>query len=162
MVRDEKEVVNIFNDIFVKIVLHLRKNTEHGFHNSTNISHNPTENATSKYGNYPSVIAIKKHMKSTNSSFSFQTVTKENTAKLITNLDNKKAVQSSDIPTKLVKEFGCLFSSFIAANVNKSINEGTYVDAFNKAEIRPLYKKDGRTKKSNYRPIGVSKCFKNL
>ena len=31
-------------------------------------------------------------MKGTNSSFSFQTVTKENTAKLITNLDNKKAI----------------------------------------------------------------------
>ena len=60
-----------------------------------------------------------------------------------------------DIPTKLVKEFGCLFSSFIASNVNKCIKEGTYVDAFKKSEIRPLYKKGGRTEKSNYRPISV-------
>ena len=50
-------------------------------------------------------------MKGTNSSFSFQTVTKENTAKLTTNIDNKKAAQSIDIPSKLFKEFGCLFSS---------------------------------------------------
>ena len=28
-----------------------------------------------------------------------------------------------DIPTKLVKEFGCLFSSFIASNINKCINK---------------------------------------
>ena len=78
-------------------------------------------------------------MKGTNSSLSFQTVTKENTAKLITNLDNKKAIIIMDIPTKLVKEGGCLFLSFIASNVNKWINYGTYEDAFKKAEIRPLY-----------------------
>ena len=83
---------------------------------------------------------MKKHMKGTNSLFSFQTVTKENTAKLKTNLGNKKAVQSTDIPNKLVKEFGCLFSSFIASNVNKCICKCTYVDAFTKAEVRPLYK----------------------
>ena len=60
-----------------------------------------------------------------------------------------------DISTKLVKEFGCLFSSFIGSSINKCINEGTYVDAFKKAEIRPIYKKDGGTEKSNYRPISV-------
>ena len=102
-------------------------------------------------------------MKGTNSSFSFQTVTKENTAKLMTNLGNKKAVQSMYIPAKFVKEFDCLFSNFIESNVSKRINEGTYVDAFKKTEVRPLYKKDGRTKKSNYRPISflsnVSKIY---
>ena len=45
-------------------------------------------------------------MKGTNSSFSFQTVTKENIAKLLMNLDIKKAVQSMDVLTNLVKEFG--------------------------------------------------------
>ena len=107
--RDEKEVANIFNNFFVKVVPILGINTEHEFLNTTNISHNPIENAFYKYENHPSVIAIKNHMKGTNSSFSFQTVTKENTAKLITNLDNK--LKSMDIPTKLVKEFSCLFSS---------------------------------------------------
>ena len=48
------------------------------------------ENAIYKYENHPSVIAIKNHIKATNSSFSFQTVTKESTAKLIRNLDKKK------------------------------------------------------------------------
>ena len=122
MVRDEKEVANIFNDFFVNIVPNLGINTKHDFLNTTNISHNPIENAIYKYENHPSVIAIKSHMKGTNSSFFFQTVTKENTAKLTMNLDNKKAAPSMDIPTKLVKEFGCLFSSFIASNVHKCIN----------------------------------------
>ena len=111
MVRDEKEVANIFYDFFCKYSPEFR-DTEHEFLNTTNISHNRIENAIYKYENHPSVIAIKNHTKNTNSSFSFQAVAEENTAKRITNLDNKKAVQSMDIPTKLVKEFGCLFSSF--------------------------------------------------
>ena len=44
-----------------------------------------------------------KTMKGTNCSFSFQTVTKESTGKLTTDLDNKKTVQSIDIPAKLIK-----------------------------------------------------------
>ena len=92
LVRNEQEVANTFNDFFVNIVPNLGINTEHDFLNTTYISHNPIENAIYKYENHPSVIAIKKHMKGTISSFSFHTVTKENIAKLITNLDIKKAV----------------------------------------------------------------------
>ena len=110
----------VSEDFFVKIVPILGINTEHEFLNTTKISHNPIENAIYKYENHPSVIAIKNHMKGTNSTFSFQSVTKENTTKLITNLDNK--LKSMDIPTKLVKEFSYLFSSFIASNLIKCIN----------------------------------------
>ena len=122
LVRDEKEVANIFNDFFVNTVPNLGINIEHDFLNTTNISHNQIENAIWKYENHPSIIAIRKYMKGTNSSLSFQAVTKEKTAELITNLDNKKAIQSVDIPAKLIKESGCLFSRFIASSVNKCIN----------------------------------------
>ena len=54
-------------------------------------------------------------MKGTNSSFSFQIDTKKNTEKLIANLDNKKAIQSADIPIKLVKGFAC-FQVLVVGN----------------------------------------------
>ena len=46
-----------------------------------------------------------------------------------------------------------LFSRFITTNV--CIAEITFVNEFKKAEVCPIYKKDERTEKSNYRPIGV-------
>ena len=49
LVRNEKEVANIFNDFFVNIVPNLGINKEHDFLNTTNISHNPIENAIYKY-----------------------------------------------------------------------------------------------------------------
>ena len=129
--------------------------TKHEFLNSTDNSQDPIENAICKYENHPSIILIKKHMQGANSSFVFETVTKEKIEKLITNLNIRKAVQSNDIPTKLVKEFGYLFSKYIATSINRCITGGTFVNAFKKAEVRPIYKKDGRTEKSNYRPISV-------
>ena len=120
LVTDKKKVANIFNDFFCKYSHDFRDKYRNEFLNTTNISHNPIENAIYKYENHPGAIAIKNHMKGTNSSFSFQTVTKQNTAKLIANLDNK--LKSMDIPTKLVKNFSWLFSSFIASNVIKCIN----------------------------------------
>ena len=59
----------------------------------------------------------------------------------------KKAIQSTDIPTKLIKKFCDFFSEFIYKSIN---------------QVRPLYKNDGRAEKSNYRPISflsVSKIY---
>ena len=41
LVRDGKEVANIFNDFFVNIVPNLGINTKNEFLNITNTSHNP-------------------------------------------------------------------------------------------------------------------------
>ena len=98
-------------------------------------------------------------MQGTNSSFVFETVTKEKIEKLITNLNIKKAVQSNDIPTKLVKEFGYLFSTYIATSINRCITGGTFVTAFKKAEVRPIYKKDGEQKNRITDPLAFCQMF---
>ena len=107
-------------------------------------------------------LQLKTHMKGTNSSFSFHTITKENTAKLITNLDIKKHVQSMVIPTKLVKEFGCLFSSFTASNINKCINKGTYVDAIKKRKFDHFTKKMEEQKNQTIGPIVSFRMFQKF
>ena len=48
LVRDEKEVTNIFNNFFVITVPDLETNTKHEFLNTTNISHNRIEIALFK------------------------------------------------------------------------------------------------------------------
>ena len=88
LVKDEMKAANIFNYFFVNVVPNFGINTEYDFLNTTNISHNPIENAIYKDENHPNVISVKKDMKDTNFSFVFQTVTKKNSAKLKTNLHN--------------------------------------------------------------------------
>ena len=94
-------------------------------------------------------------MQDVNSSFVFETVTKVKIGKLITSLNFRKDAQSNDIPTKLIKEFGYLFSKYITTSINRCVAGGTFVNAFKKAEVLPIYKKDGRTEKSNCRHISV-------
>ena len=74
--------------------------------------------------------------------FVFETVTNQKIEKLKnwTKLNIRKAVQSNDIPTKLVKEFGYLFSRYIAISINRCIAEGTFVNGFKGAmKLCPTY-----------------------
>ena len=93
-------------------------------------------------------------MENWNSSFSFQHVPKDKITNTIEKLDPKKVVQSNYIPTKLIKSFSGFFSDYvyIYINLNKCFKNG---EDFKKAEMHPLYKKDGRKEKSNYRPISI-------
>ena len=88
-------------------------------------------------------------------SFTFQPVTKNQISNLIKLLNDKKAVQSTDIPTKLIKEFCDFFSEFICKSINHRITEGNFIADFKVAEVCPLYKNDGRADKSNERPISI-------
>ena len=45
--------------------------------------------------------------------------------------------------------------SFLNLYTKISVAAGDFVDDFKQAEVRPFYKKDGRTDKSNYRPISI-------
>ena len=55
----------------------------------------------------------------------------------------------------MIKDYCVFFSEFIHKDTNLCIAAGTFINYFKQAEVRPLYKKDGRTDKSNYRPISI-------
>ena len=147
LVKDEEDVANIFNNFFVNIVPNLVINTQHEFLNFTDNSQDSVENAICKYENHPSIISINKYMEGANLSFVFEIVTKEKIEILVTNLNIRKAVQSNDIPTKLVKEFDYYW--YVGTNISRCITQVTFVNPFKKAKVQPIYKKDGRIEKSD-------------
>ena len=81
-------------------------------------------------------------------------------------LNTNKASHSSNIPTKTLKQNVDFFSPFILDYVNKSISSCTFPSILKLADIIPVYKKDSRYEKSNYRPISVlpnlSKIFQSV
>ena len=127
----------------------------HMFLSNTNTPNDPLEKIIDKYKNHPSTTCIDKHMKNSELSFTFQPVTKNQISNLIKLLNDSKAVQLTDIPTKLIKEFCDFFSEFIYKSINHCITEGNFVADFQVAEVRPLYENYGRADKSNYRPISI-------
>ena len=81
-------------------------------------------------------------------------------------LNANNASHSSNISTKILKQKVDFFSPFILGYVNKPISSSTFPSIIKLADITPVYKKDSRYEKSNYRPISVlpnlSKIFENV
>ena len=84
------------------------------FLSNTNTSDDPLDKIISKYKNHLGMYCINKQMTNSELSFTFQPVTKNQISNFIKFLNDKRAVQSTDIPTKLIKEFCHFFSEFIA------------------------------------------------
>ena len=127
----------------------------HNLLSDLDTTNDPIEKIINKYQNHSSITSINKHMTHSELTFSFQPVTKEQITNLIRLLNNKKATQSSDRPTKLIKKYCVFFSEFMHKDINLCITAGNFVDDFKQAEVRPFYKKDGRRGKSKYRPISI-------
>ena len=98
-----------------------------------------------------------------NSMFSFKEIGKTEVIKEIKYLDIKKGLLSSDIPTKIIKEFDNLLATFIIENFNLCLNKGEFPEILKIAEVTPIYKKANPFEKDNYRPISIlSNISKNF
>ena len=157
IIRNEVKVANVFNKYFVNMVPSMGMTNNNNFLSTTDTSdtNDPLEKIIDKYKNHPSTPSINKHMTNSELSFTFQPVTKNQISNLIKLLNNKKAIQSNYIPTKLIKKFCDFFSEFIYKSINHCITEGNFIAGFKKAEVLPLYINNGRADKSNYRPISI-------
>ena len=67
-------------------------------------------------------------MENSDSSFSFQHVSKDKITKTVKMLDPKKVLQSNDIPTNLIKSFSGFSLIHIYINLNICIKDGEYVE----------------------------------
>ena len=85
-------------------------------------------------------------MNNSNYTFSFKFETQEKFSKLIQNLNCNKATQQ-------LKENGEIFSYILCHNFNNSLFSKVFPSSLKKADITPVYKKDKKFLKSNYRPV---------
>ena len=72
-------------------------------------------------------------------------------------LDASKACQDTDVPTKIIKENADIFTDFIHPSINASINNGDFPSFLKLANVIPVFKKDSKNSKDNYRPISILK-----
>ena len=152
VVSDESKLVEIFSKYFGNIVQNL------GIDGLTNTSSDndavTIRQAIEKYQNHPSIKLIRENIDATNN-FSFDLINPECISKIINNLDTSKATQQVDIPTKIIKDNKDLFSCFISASINNAVNKGVFPNELKQVDIKPIYKKESRNKKENYRPINI-------
>ena len=56
---------------------------------------------------------------------------------------------------KNIKDNKDLFSYFISASFNNAVNKGVFPNELKHADIKPIYKKESRNEKENYRPVSI-------
>ena len=153
VVSDESELVELFSKYFGNIVQKL------GIDGLTNTSSDSdavtTRQAIQKYQNHPSIKVIRENI-DTNNNFFSELVNSECISKIINNLDKSKATQQGDIPTKIIKDNKDLFPYFISASFNNAVNKGVFPDELKQADIKPIYKKESRNERENYRLVSIS------
>ena len=81
-------------------------------------------------------------------------------------MKTKKSCQSSDTPTKIIKLNSDIFSSFIHKHLNYCIAKGELPNDLKHTDIAPVYKKNNKCEKENYKPVSIllnlSKIYKKL
>ena len=70
-------------------------------------------------------------------------------------LNNKKASQNSDIPTKIIKENSDIFEKVLCSFINDSIKSSTFTSCLKETDVTPIHKKGEKDKKENYRPVSI-------
>ena len=150
---DDQKISTVFNDFFSSIVSNL--NIPHYEDQNVNLENidDPLQVIKEKYKNHPSIVAILD--KKFDKSFSFQPVSKEEIEKEILALLDGKAVQQSDIPTKIVKMNVDIFSDLLYFEVYKTIEFSTFPFCMKLADVTPAYKKENRSLKDNYRSVSI-------
>ena len=95
------------------------------------------------------------HTTSLCSSFCLYDTSEEEVVRLIGNLSDGKAINESDMPTKIIKLAKFVLAPILTRIFNKCINEGFYPDCLKVAEVIPIYKSGEQKICSNYQPISI-------
>ena len=105
-----------------------------------------TLRAILKCKDHPRILAIQNNCKNV-IKFAFEEIDLESIEKEIHNLKINKTSQSSDIPTKIIRENVDIFAEFLWKIINSSIKSSTFLSCLKSADVTPLHKKEKKTKK---------------
>ena len=154
VVKTELETAETLNNFFGNVIKNQMIPKYSEYDPSIDRVENRTIRAILKYRNHPSILAIRQRKKA-QISFCFKEVSIKEIQKEILNLNNKKASQNSDIPTKIIKENSDIYGKVLCSFINNSIKSFTFPSCLKEADVTPIHKKDKKDKKENYRPVSI-------
>ena len=161
LVKDPKEIGDIFIDYYTNIVEHATgippvdiPLPENGDLIDTILSH---------YENHASILAIQNM--SINTTFSIPLADHKTIEEIMKKLDTSKATGIDNIPARLVKISADVTKKPLTAILNKSIQNSKFPNQMQVGKITPVYKsgkENNRLNKKDYRPVSVLTAFSKV
>ena len=155
IISDDSKIAETLNNHFCYMVKNLNiPEYSHPFHKSKSQINGSVLEVIDYYKYHPSVLAISSHMKKS-VSFNFNSLERNDILNEINNLDISKSTQSTDIPTKIIKENREFFADYLLSCFNNSISNSHFPTILKNAEVTPIFKKGSKNLKENYRPVSI-------
>ena len=149
IITTDDENAKILNSFFSNVVKHLKISEFKDIDFSAECISHPALKAIMKFCNHPSISAIRNAFDP--QFFNFSKVSVDDVLKEINKLGNRKAIQITDIPVKILKQNADIFGSYICHFLNVCVDTGTFPSVLKHANITPVFKKGYRSSKENYR-----------
>ena len=162
---DQTTLAESFNNYYINIVESSsgKKPTEIGDSSNASKDQETVKEILKNYKNHPSVLKISNEFQNIKESkFSIKKATVKDINSIIKSLDIKKATGPDGIPPKLVKLSADIIDYHLAYIINKDIEKSAFSEDAKIACVRPVFKKDERTKISNYRPVSILNVFSKI
>ena len=154
IINDVRRIVNIFNDYYVNVT----QKTGQPDHITDDVS---LDDVINLYKDKECITRIQSGMKHGNH-FSFQLISNDHVYKKMMNINCKKSTGYDLVPAKLVKLGACQLSTPVTYLINKSIKSSVFPKFLKYAEVTPIFKKNSKLEKTNYRPVSVLPCLSKL
>ena len=117
-----------------------------------------------KFHNHPNVTAIRNPFNP--QSFNFSKGSVDDVLREINKLCNRKAIQSTEIPVRILNQNANIFGSYICHFFNICVDKGTFPSVLKHGNITLALKKGYKGSKENHRPVStlpvISKIFEKL
>ena len=162
LISDEKVLVDIFNNHYINIVENTlgKKPKCLGEPNDPTKDRETVKLIIEKYKDNPIIQKIKEN--SQDITFSFPEITKSEISKIIREINTGKSTGYDQIPGSFIKIASDILDEPLTKIFNRSISENKFCDDAKIAVIPPIFKKDDRTNKANYRPVSILTTFAKI
>ena len=163
LISNEKEIVERFNQNYLNIVENSSGKKPSSLGDCLNTSQDePTvKEIISVYSNHPSIQKIKSVF-NTDSKFDLPKPTASDINKIINSLDTSKATGPDGIPAEFVQMSANVIDCHLSNIITCDISKNKYSEHAKTATVRPIFKKDDRTKIKNYRPVSLLNMFSKI
>jgi len=164
LIINTENLVEIFNNHYINIVETTIGNLPMSLGNSTDpeCDNNTVLDIIEKYSKNPIILKIKNTIEDPTKSFCLPAASREEINKIIKNLDTAKATGPDNIPPKLVKICADILDEPLKCILNHSIHKNSFPESAKIANVIPIYKKDNRVLKTNYRPVSILNVFSKI
>ena len=161
--NDELEVVGTLNLHYINVVKTTSGQPRHALGDPKDQANDiaSVDAIINNYKDHPSINQIRKEC-SIPKIYSFPEAKKEEIKILIERLNPKKATGPDGIPFKIIKLSADVIDKHLTNMIKTDSESSFFLENAKNASVKPVYKKESRSDKNNYRPVSILNGFSKI